>query len=255
MAYLSLNDVSVHFGGLQALSDVSFELKPGEILSLIGPNGAGKTTVFNVITGVYRISGGSVSYDGESLDGARPHNILEKGIARTFQNIRLFTAMTAIENVMVARHCRTKATVLGSVLRTKRQREEEAQTREKAQKALDFVGLGAYADTVAKNLPYGLQRRLEIARALGSDPKTILLDEPAAGLNPSESRELMETIGRIAGSGVNVLLVEHDMSVVMNISHRVVVLDHGMLICQGTPDEVRRDKTVIEAYLGQELDL
>ncbi len=255
MAHLCLQDVSVHFGGLQALSDVSFELNSGEILSLIGPNGAGKTTVFNVITGVYAISGGTVSYDGDSLSGLRPHNILEKGIARTFQNIRLFTAMTALENVMVARHCRTGATVLGSVLRTRTQRREEAETREKAYAALEFVGLGAYADTVAKNLPYGLQRRLEIARALGSDPRTILLDEPAAGLNPSESRDLMETIGRIAASGVNVLLVEHDMSVVMNISHRVVVLDHGMLICQGAPDEVRQDKTVIEAYLGQELDL
>lgn len=255
MAHLSLTDVSVHFGGLQALSEVSFDLKAGEILSLIGPNGAGKTTVFNVITGVYSISGGSVVYDGESLTGLRPHQILEKGIARTFQNIRLFTAMTALENVMVARHCRTRATVLGSILRPPSQRREEAETRERAMRALAFAGLSEYADTVAKNLPYGLQRRLEIARALGSDPHTILLDEPAAGLNPSESRELMATIGRIAETGVNVLLVEHDMSVVMNISDRVVVLDHGALICQGSPDEVRCDGAVIEAYLGQELEL
>ena len=255
MAHLCLTDVSVHFGGLQALSEVSFDLKPGEILSLIGPNGAGKTTVFNVITGVYQISGGSVVYDGESLSGLRPHQILEKGIARTFQNIRLFTAMTALENVMVARHCRTRASVLGAVLRPPSQRRVEAETRERAMRALTFAGLSSYADAVAKNLPYGLQRRLEIARALGSDPHTILLDEPAAGLNPSESRELMETIGRIAESGVNVLLVEHDMSVVMNISDRVVVLDHGALICQGTPDEVQCDGSVIEAYLGQELEV
>jgi branched-chain amino acid transport system ATP-binding protein len=255
MAHLCLTDVSVHFGGLQALSDVSFDLKAGEILSLIGPNGAGKTTVFNVITGVYKISGGGIVYDGESLTGLRPHQILEKGIARTFQNIRLFTAMTALENVMVARHCRTRATVLGSVLRPPSQRREEAETRDRAMGALAFAGLSEYADAVAKNLPYGLQRRLEIARALGSDPHTILLDEPAAGLNPSESRELMETIGRIAETGVNVLLVEHDMSVVMNISDRVVVLDHGALICQGAPDEVRSDSAVIEAYLGQELEL
>jgi len=254
MAHLCLSDVSVHFGGLQALSEVSFELRPGEILSLIGPNGAGKTTVFNVITGVYRISGGTVTYDGRKLSGLRPHQVLSRGIARTFQNIRLFTAMTALENVMVARHARTRALVWGAILRTPAQRREERAVRERAMAALDFVGLADQADTVAKNLPYGLQRRLEIARALGSDPMTLLLDEPAAGLNPSESRELMETIARIAAAGVNVLLVEHDMSVVMNVSHRLVVLDHGVCICQGTPDEVRSNPEVIEAYLGSETD-
>ncbi len=254
MANLHLKDVSVHFGGLQALAGVTFSLEPGEILSLIGPNGAGKTTVFNVITGVYSISGGTVSYGGASLVGLRPHQILERGVARTFQNIRLFTAMTALENVMVARHCRTKTSVVGAVLRSRFQRAEEAETRERAMEALTFVGLEGYAGTVAKNMPYGLQRRLEIARALGSSPKTILLDEPAAGLNPSESRDLMDTIGRIADSGINVLLVEHDMSVVMNISHRVVVLDHGELISQGSPEEVRCDQNVIEAYLGQEIE-
>ncbi len=254
MAHLCLSDVSVHFGGLQALTEVSFDLRPGEILSLIGPNGAGKTTVFNVITGVYRISGGQVTYDGASLAGLRPHHILARGIARTFQNIRLFTAMTALENVMVARHCRSRAGVLGSVLRTPAQRREERAVRGRAMEALRFAGLAAHADTVAKNLPYGLQRRLEIARALGSDPKTILLDEPAAGLNPSESRDLMETIARIAATGINVLLVEHDMSVVMNVSHRLVVLDHGVCICQGSPDEVRANPQVIEAYLGSEIE-
>ena len=176
----------------------------------------------------------------------------KRGIARTFQNIRLFTAMTALENVMVARHCRTTASVLGAVLRTRSQRREERAVRERALEALAAAGLADHADTVAKNLPYGLQRRLEIARALGSDPRTILLDEPAAGLNPSESRELMALIARIAATGVNVLLVEHDMSVVMNVSHRVVVLDHGVCICQGTPDEVRANPQVIEAYLGSE---
>jgi len=254
MAHLCLSDVSVHFGGLQALTEVSFDLRPGEILSLIGPNGAGKTTIFNVITGVYKISGGSVSYDDQPLTGLRPHQILARGIARTFQNIRLFTAMTTLENVMVARHSRTAASVLGAVLRTRFQRREERAVRARAMEALAFAGLAEYADTVAKNLPYGLQRRLEIARAMGSDPKTILLDEPAAGLNPSESHELMEMIQRIAATGVNVLLVEHDMSVVMNVSHRLVVLDHGVCICQGTPDEVRSNPAVIEAYLGSDAD-
>jgi len=254
MAHLRLTDVSVHFGGLQALTEVSFDLRPGEILSLIGPNGAGKTTIFNVITGVYKISGGQVTYDDVPLSGLRPHHILARGIARTFQNIRLFTAMTALENVMVARHCRTKATVLGAVLRSPFQRREESGVRRRAMEALEFAGLAGHADTVAKNLPYGLQRRLEIARALGSDPKTLLLDEPAAGLNPSESRELMETIQRIAATGINVLLVEHDMSVVMNVSHRLVVLDHGVCICQGTPGEVRANPAVIEAYLGSEAE-
>jgi branched-chain amino acid transport system ATP-binding protein len=254
MAHLCLSDVSVHFGGLQALTEVNFDLRPGEIVSLIGPNGAGKTTIFNVITGVYRISGGSVTYDGQTISGLRPHHILARGIARTFQNIRLFTAMTALENVMVARHCRSRAGVFGSVLRTRRQRIEERDVRDRAMAALTFSGLGEFAHAVARNLPYGLQRRLEIARALGSDPKTILLDEPAAGLNPSESRELMAMIQRIAAAGVNVLLVEHDMSVVMNVSHRVVVLDHGVCICQGTPEEVRSNPAVIEAYLGSEVD-
>ncbi len=254
MAHLCLSDVSVHFGGLQALTEVSFDLRPGEILSLIGPNGAGKTTIFNVITGVYKISGGAVTYDGQTVSGLRPHEILARGIARTFQNIRLFTAMTTLENVMVARHARTRASVLGAILRTRFQRREEKAVRERAMASLAFAGLADHADTVAKNLPYGLQRRLEIARALGSDPKTILLDEPAAGLNPSESRDLMEMIQRIADTGVNVLLVEHDMSVVMNVSHRVVVLDHGVCICQGTPAEVRSNPAVIEAYLGSEAE-
>jgi len=250
MPHLVFEDVSVRFGGLLALCDVSFELRQGEILGLIGPNGAGKTTVFNVITGVYSISSGKATYDGAPLAGTPPHRILGMGLARTFQNIRLFQNMTALENVMIAQHARTKSGVAGAVLRLPSQKAEEARIRDKARWALDFMGLGDLADEEARNLPYGLQRRLEISRALASVPQTILLDEPAAGLNPTESSALMEDIARILELGVNVLMVEHDMKVVMGLCSRIVVLEHGEKIAEGAPAEIRGNQRVIEAYLG-----
>ncbi|MGD9007715.1 MAG: ABC transporter ATP-binding protein [Desulfobacteraceae bacterium] len=254
MAQLKLNDISVYFGGLKALSEVSFSLEAGEIVGLIGPNGAGKTTIFNVITGVYQATKGDVALDGASLRGKRPFQILTRGIARTFQNIRLFSKMTALENAMVARHCRSKKGVVGAIFRTASQRREERRIREKALEALTFMGVDQYADTVASNLPYGLQRRLEIARALASQPKVILLDEPAAGMNPAESSELMNDISRISELGIDVLLVEHDMKVVMGVCNRIVCVDHGVKIAEGTPGQIQSNPQVIEAYLGQPAD-
>ncbi len=239
MTQLRLEGINVRFGGLQALADIEFSVNAGEVVGLIGPNGAGKTTIFNVITGVYKATSGEVRLNDTNLRGKRPYQILTLGIARTFQNIRLFTNMTAVENAMVSLHCRSRKGVVGAILRSPSQRREEKRIETQAMEALKLMGVDQYADVVAQNLPYGLQRRLEIARALASQPKIILLDEPAAGMNPAESLELMTDIGRIAELGINVLLVEHDMKVVMGVCQRVVCIDHGVKIAEGTPREIQ----------------
>lgn len=255
MELLKVSNLSIMFGGLKAVSDFNLTIEKGDIYGLIGPNGSGKTTTFNMLTGVYRPNEGDIKLEGSSIVGLKPHEITKAGIARTFQNIRLFKELTVLDNVRLAYHFRAGNGVLSSILRLPVYFREENKMKKDAEELLEIFGLLKSADELACNLPYGKQRRLEIARALATNPKLLLLDEPAAGMNPQETMDLLATVRFVKEKfKLSVLLIEHDMKFVMNICEKIMVLDHGQTIARGTPDQIKRDPKVIEAYIGEEAD-
>lgn len=256
---LEAKQLSMNFGGIKALDRVDFDVLPGEITALIGPNGAGKTTFFNCITGIYAPTEGDIFITPpggtrHKINGLRIHKVTERGVARTFQNIRLFPDMTVLENVMIGRHCRTHAGILGAILRDNSTRDEENAIAARSYEILEKIGISEHVNLLARNLPYGIQRRLEIARAIATDPFLLLLDEPAAGMNPQETKELEALIMSIRDEGkISILLIEHDMRLVMSLSDRVHVMDYGEMIARGTPQEIRENPAVIKAYLGEDV--
>jgi branched-chain amino acid transport system ATP-binding protein len=252
MSLLGIRSLTKRFGGLVAVKNVSFDVEPGSIVGLIGPNGAGKTTVFNLITGIYRPDEGEINFQGKSIAGLTTHRIVSGGIARTFQTIRLFQNLSVLDNVLAGRHCRMKSGVMGAMLRYPRERREEQAALVAAVQALDFVRLRSEAQNLAKNLSYGNQRLLEIARAIATKPQLVILDEPAGGMNEQETASLISLIRKVRDQGVTVLLIEHDMSLVMRVCEKIVVLEYGSKIAEGSPQEIKNDQEVIRAYLGAE---